>query len=99
MSELGRGQGVRIVDLGAFPGAGEGTYVVTGQPDILPTASVRAWVTPVATDDHSADEHRLEPLLAFAGDVVAGVGLTLTVTPTQEGQYGKWSVGFEWANP
>lgn len=98
MSVLGRGGGVRVVDLGAFPGSGEGTFSVTGQTGLLSTALTRAWVTPVATDDHTADEHTLEVLNVTAGAATADDGFTLRVASTQPGQFGKWSIAFEWVN-
>lgn len=99
MAELGRGQGVRVVDLGAYPGTGEATFTVTGQDGIVAGASVRAWVTPTATDDHTADEHKVDPPRAYPGAITAGSGFTLGLVATQLGQWGKWSVGFEWVNP
>lgn len=88
--------GTAVVDLGAFPGSGEGTFVVTGQADIAEDAIPRAWIRPFATADHTIDEHTLEPLLVTAHTVVPGVGFTITVAPTQEGQYGLWSVAWSW---
>ncbi len=88
--------GTAVVDLGASPGAGEGTFNVTGQALIAADAIVRAWIRPLATVDHSVDEHTLEPLLVTAHTIVPGVGFTITVAPTQEGQYGVWSVAWEW---
>lgn len=38
---------------------------------------VEAWVQHRGTPDHSADEHVLEPLQVYAGDVVTGVGFTI----------------------
>jgi hypothetical protein len=88
--------GLAVVDLGAFPGAGEGTFAVTGQTEIASDAVVSAWLRPAATADHTIDEHKLESLLVSAHDVVPGVGFTITVAPTQEGQYGLWSVAWTW---
>ncbi len=99
MSRLGRGQGIAVVDLGAYPGSGDATLVISDQPDILTTAVVLAWLAPVATGDHSIDEHRVEMLLPSASTIVAGVGFTLSLVATAEGQCGTWSVGWLWANP
>lgn len=88
--------GTAVVDLGAFPGAGEATFAVTGQTDIAEDAVPRAWIRPAATADHSIDEHTLEPLLVSAYGVVPGVGFTIRVASTQPRQYGVWSVGWQW---
>lgn len=70
-------RGVSSVDFGAFPGSSNASLAVTGQTGILATSQVKAWVAPVATADHTADEHLVEPLRAYAGNIVAGTGFTL----------------------
>lgn len=70
-------QGTTTVDFGAFPGSAHASVAVTGQTSITSGALVEAWIFPTATADHSADEHRVEPLKVFAGDVVGGVGFTI----------------------
>lgn len=99
MTQLGRGQGVRVVDLGAFPGTGDATLVVTEQTGILPTALIAAWIVPIATTDHSVDEHRIEPPLVSAHSITADSGFSISLVSALRAQYGKWSVQFEWVNP
>jgi hypothetical protein len=50
---------------------------VTGQAAILAGSLAEAWIFPAATADHSADEHLVETLKVFAGNVVAGTGFTI----------------------
>ena len=78
------GQGVATLDFGAFPGASDASVVVTGQAGILAGSLVEAWIRPVATADHSADEHMLETLRVFAASIVAGVGFTIFGFNTSE---------------
>lgn len=70
-------QGTALLDFGAFPGASDASIVITGQAGILSTSLVEAWIFPAATADHSADEHWVESLRVFAGNVVAGTGFTI----------------------
>lgn len=69
-------QGTTTVNFGAFPGS-PATSAAVAQPAILAGSLVEAWLYPVATADHSADEHLCEPIKVIAGDVVAGVGFTI----------------------
>ena len=70
-------QGTATLDFGAFPGESDATVAVTGQAAIVAGSLVEAWIRPVATADHSADEHMLETLKIFAADIVAGAGFTI----------------------
>lgn len=98
--------GQSVVDFGAFPGADSASLVVTGLSGIPSGAKVNAWITPVGTSDHSADEHMLSGVAAFAASVVAGVGFTLSLiagrsdtTPvgTQlRGAYGAFTVNWSY---
>jgi len=38
---------------------------------------VEAWIFPVATPDHSADEHLVSGIQVIAGSIVVGVGFTI----------------------
>lgn len=69
--------GKTLLDFGAFPGASDASVAVTGQAGIVSGSVVSAWIIPEATVDHSADEHILETLRAFAGNIVAGTGFTI----------------------
>lgn len=69
--------GVATIDFGSFPGKSDASVDVTGQAAIVSGSLVEAWIRPVDTSDHSADEHMLETLKVFAGNIVAGVGFTI----------------------
>ena len=73
------------MDFGAFPGASHTSIAVTGQAAILATSIVQAWIRPVATADHTADEHMVETIRVEAGDLVAGVGFTVPRVQQQPG--------------
>jgi hypothetical protein len=70
-------QGSTTIDFGAFPGASDASVDVTGQASILANSLVEAWIVPVATADHTADEHMVETIRVMAGNVQAGVGFTI----------------------
>jgi hypothetical protein len=70
-------QGTATLDFGAYPGASDASVAVTGQTAITGSSLVEAWIFPAATTDHSADEHWVESLRVFAGNVVAGTGFTI----------------------
>ena len=69
--------GTATLDFGALPGKSDASVTVTGQAAIAAGSSVGAWVTPVATADHNADEHLVEGLRIYAGNIVAGTGFTI----------------------
>ena len=69
--------GTATLDFGAFPGASDASVAVTGQTGIVAGSLVEAWIRPVATADHTADEHRVETLEVVAGNIVAGTGFTI----------------------
>jgi hypothetical protein len=69
--------GTTELDFGAFPGASHATVAVTGQASIVSGSLVEAWIRPIATTDHTADEHMVETIKVFAADIVAGVGFTI----------------------
>jgi len=70
-------QGTTTVNFGAFPGSFDTSVAVTGQAGIAAGSLVEAWLFPVATADHSADEHLVEPIKVIAGNIVAGTGFTI----------------------
>jgi hypothetical protein len=70
-------QGQTTIDFGAFPGKSDASVAVTGQAAIVAGSLVEAWIRPEATADHSADEHMMETLKVFAGNIVAGTGFTI----------------------
>lgn len=69
--------GTITVDFGVFPGKSDASVAVTGQAGILSNSLVEAWLYPVATADHSADEHLVETIQVRAGAPTAGVGFTI----------------------
>lgn len=69
-------QGTAVLDFGAFPGASDASVAVASA-GIGAGSLVEAWLTPIATASHSADEHRVETLAVMAGNVQAGVGFTV----------------------
>lgn len=70
-------QGTTTINFGAFPGSSDASVTVTGQASIAGASLVEAWVYPVATADHTADEHLVETIKVVAGNVVAGTGFTI----------------------
>lgn len=94
------GSGTATLDFGAIPGKTDASVAVTGQTGILAGSLVGAWMRPVATADHTADEHRLEPLHIHAGDIVAGTGFTiyghLQALGGSHKAYGQWTVAWAW---
>jgi len=77
-------QGTAVLDFGAFPGKSDTSVAVTGQAGIVSGSLVEAWIRPVATADHSADEHMLETLKVFAANIIAGTGFTIYGFNTSE---------------
>jgi len=69
--------GTATLDFGAFPGKSDASVAVTGQTGIVAGSLVEAWIRPVATADHTADEHMAETLKVFAANIVAGTGFTI----------------------
>lgn len=92
--------GTSIIDFGAFPGASDASLVVTGQTGILTSSVVEVWINPVASVDHSADEHLVETLGVSYSAIVANTGFTLRAFNTnQKGDtrlYGKWNIWWAW---
>lgn len=96
-------QGTAVIDFGAFPGKMDASVTITGQAGIVSGSLVEAWIRPVASSDHSIDEHRIESLKVVANDIVAGTGFTITgynVNQVICGRagliYGQWNVAWVW---
>lgn len=94
--------GVATLDFGAFPGSGFATLNVTAADARDPNAVLTASVVAIATTDHSADEHLVDPPLV---DAVSNGDGTITVNavprnspnspiPPDPLPYGKWSVAW-----
>lgn len=97
--------GTTTLDFGAFPGKPDASVVVTGQSGITSGSRIEAWIELVNSADHSADEHMLESLKVFAGNIVAGTGFTVygmetmpVASPYNEGHclHGTWTVAWVW---
>jgi hypothetical protein len=69
--------GTGTIDFGAAPGASDASLVITGQAAIVAGSLVEAWLRPVATADHSVDEHLVETIKVIATDIVAATGFTI----------------------
>jgi hypothetical protein len=96
--------GTATLDFGAFPGASDASVAVTGQGAIVAGSLVEAWVRPVDTADHTADEHRIESLKVIADTIVAGTGFTIygyydgpIVGKDKCWLYGAWSIAWAWS--
>jgi hypothetical protein len=94
--------GVTTVDFGAFPGGDFASITLTAADAFNPNAILMAQVAPIATADHSADEHLVDPPLVGA---VSNSDGTITVSavgnayqnsplPPDPMPYGKWSVAW-----
>lgn len=106
-------RGTGVLNFGAFPGVPEATLVVAGQLTIAAGSVVQAWIRPVATADHSEDEHTLEEIEVTPFAIVAGTGFTIRGTqrphveevdpilPAQRGLgpriYGQFNVAWRWS--
>lgn len=64
--------GSTAVNFGAFPGKGEAEVDVTGQSGYVASSRVEAWVLPIATADHTIDDHVIENIGADARYKVDG---------------------------
>lgn len=69
--------GTTTIDFGAFPGKSDASVVITGQAGIVAGSLVEAWIRPVDSADHLADEHKVESFRVVAADIVAGTGFTI----------------------
>lgn len=67
--------GTTEIDFGS--GSPMATVDVTGQAALLADSLVYCWIHPVATDDHTAEEHMVESIKVMAIDIVAGDRFTI----------------------
>ncbi len=87
--------GTATLDFGSFPGATDTTVAVTGQAAIVAGTLVEAWLRPIATATHSADEHMVEPPRVFAGNISAGTGFTIYGFAEEPGRlYGTYTIAW-----
>lgn len=90
-------QGTADLDFGALPGVSHATVAVTGQGAIVDESLVEAWVRPVDTTDHTADEHMAEPLEVYARDIIAGTGFTIHgISRSRSELYGVYKIAWVW---
>jgi hypothetical protein len=89
--------GTTTLNFGAFPGKSDTSVDITGQTLIASGSLVEAWIRPVATAEHTADEHLVENLKVVAGNIVAGTGFTIYgLTLDKNRLYGSWTVAWVW---
>jgi len=90
-------QGTSDLDFGAFPGASDASVAVTGQAGIVAGSLVEAWLRPVDTADHKADEHLLAQVEVTAGNIVGATGFTIYgVSLDKTRSYGIWKIAWVW---
>lgn len=97
----GSGINVVTVDFGAFPGSlGATTTIASVTRDS--TALVEASVVPIATADHTADEHAVDAPIVSAqsdgnGNLVISAYPNMNVIPVDNMMpWGKWSVAWSY---
>ena len=81
---IGGAQGLTTINFGAFPGSSDASLAITGQAGIDSASVVTAWLQPADTDDHTADEHRIETISVMAGNVIGGTGFTIYAQNTSQ---------------
>lgn len=89
-------QGTTALNFGATPGGTDASVTVTGQAGILAGSLVEAWILPIATGDHSIDEHLVERIEVVAGSIVAGTGFTIYGYCSVGQTYGQFTVAWVW---
>ena len=90
-------QGTADLDFGAFPGKSDASVAVTGQAGIVAGSLAEAWLRPVDTADHKADEHLLGQIEVKAGNIAAGTGFTVYgVSLDNTRSYGIWKIAWVW---
>jgi hypothetical protein len=96
--------GTVSLTFGALPGSSDASVAVTGQSTIGSGSLPEAWVLPIATSDHTADEHVAEGLRLYTGNVIAGTGFTVyavhdhgdTTTGKDHFAWGTFNVAWAW---
>jgi hypothetical protein len=89
-------QGTTTITFGASPGGTDTSVAVTGQGTILAGSLVEAWISPVASADHTADEHLVDSIYIVAGNVVASTGFTIYGICEVGRAYGVYNVNWCW---
>ena len=97
--------GLVTLNFGAFPGSASATVTFAAPTPADANSQLNAWVTPVATADHSADEHIVDPprvvasLDGLGNVVITGVSNIPNaldrINPGPDPMpYGAWSVSW-----
>lgn len=74
----GGGYGQTTIDFGAFPGSSDASVDITGLTGFDASSNIaQAWLIGVDTDDHTADEHRVETISVSVGAFSTGAGFTI----------------------
>ncbi len=85
--------GTAILDFGAFPGSGQAAVAVA-DATVGAASKCEAWIRPIATAEHSEDEHIVEDLKITAGPPSAGVGFTAYGECKNGRLYGTYNVNW-----
>lgn len=101
--------GTTTLNFGTFPGTAEATVDVSGQTGFVSTSEHEAWIQPIATADHSSDEHDSVDLQVRSQYLTDGtiriVGRCNTPPqafkhnrgqPTYNRLFGQYTVGWAW---
>lgn len=90
--------GTTTLDFGAAPGSTDTSVIVTGQSSIVSGSRVEAWLEVPAggTADHTSDEHWVENLNVFAGNIAVGVGFTIYAKCNLGLTQGQFQVAWVW---
>lgn len=72
-------KGTTTIDFGTFPGNYDASVIITGQAGILISSFIIVQISPIATADHSADEHLMvmETIKLIPTSIVAATGFTI----------------------
>lgn len=82
----GANSGVAVLDFGAFPGSASTSVVVSIEDISDPNAELDVWVIPVATVDHTADEHVADPPRVIAANTNPVTGGSFTISGFPSGR-------------
>jgi len=97
---MASGVGSSIINFGAFPGANEAAVTVIGQADIAADALCEAWISAVATADHTVSDHTYAAWLTHPSCSAATTGTGFTIYATSpEKMQGTFNLNWVWYNP
>lgn len=86
--------GLSVINFGA--GDDMASVTITGQTGITGTSYVTANLAAIATAEHSADEHVIEEIDVYAGNIVVGTGFTIYARTRNFKLTGNWTVAWQW---